>query len=65
MESILNKKAKTETRTDLPFCYLFSMELDFAKMERAVFAALKFCDLAKKYVKRKYFCENCQNTELH
>ena len=31
--------------------YLFSWELNFAKMERAYFAGLNFHDLAKKYVK--------------
>ena len=32
-------------------CYLFSQELNFAKMEQAYFAGLNFRDLAKKYVK--------------
>ena len=35
----------------VPYCYLFSRELNFAKMERAYFAGLHFRDLAKKYVK--------------
>ena len=40
-----------------PYCYLFSRELNFAKMEWAYFAGLKFRDLAKKIrkIKKLYF----------
>ena len=43
---------------NIPYCYLFSRELNFTKMERAYFAGLNFRDLAKKYVK------NVENTFL-
>ena len=35
----------------LPYCYLFSRELNFAKVEQAYFAGLNFRDLANNYVK--------------
>ena len=41
----------------LPHCYLFSRELNFAKMERAYFAGLKFRDLAKKIQKELNFAK--------
>ncbi len=33
---------------DIPYCYLFSLELNFAKIEQTYFAGLEFHDLAKK-----------------
>ncbi len=40
----LDQVSKPPSR--LPYCYLFSRELNFAKMERAYFAGLNFRDLA-------------------
>ncbi len=53
------KEKKTKT---LPYCYLFSRELNFAKMERAYIAGLNFRDLAKKYaINLKNTIENVWN----
>ena len=38
----------------IPYCHLFSRELNFAKISRAYFAEIKFRDLAKYNVKRNF-----------
>ena len=44
----LNSVSTTASYSKLPYCYLFSRELNFAKMEEANFARLKFQDLTEK-----------------
>lgn len=39
------------------FCYLFSRELNFAKMKRAYFAGLSFCDSEKYFYKELNFAK--------